>query len=274
MSIRKHRVFLFTLVLTMAAIVILMPFIWMIATSFMHSGESFSYPPRLIPRHFTLEQYQILFQRLQFTRNFLNSLAVASLLTLSSLTVNSLAGFAFAKYTFKGKRTLFSTFLATLAIPGQVGMLPIFLILRNLGLLNTYWALILPGSFSAFSIFFFRQYMITIPNDLIDSARIDGCSDFRIYWQIILPLTRPALVTLGLFTFLGSWNDFMWPLIVMSKDSMYTLPVALANLMGEHAPDTELMMAGSVVTTLPIMILFLFLQKSYITGLIAGSLKE
>jgi multiple sugar transport system permease protein len=274
MSIRKYKVLLFTFALIVSAIVILIPFIWMITTSFMRSGESFSYPPRFMPRHFTLEQYEILFQRLHFTRNFLNSLAVASLLTLSSLTVNSLAGFAFAKYVFKGKRTLFSTFLATMAVPGQVGMLPVFLILRNLGLLNTYWALILPGTFSAFSIFFFRQYMITIPNDLIDSARIDGCSDFRIYWQIILPLTRPALVTLGLFTFLGTWNDFMWPLIVMNKDSMYTLPVALANLMGEHAPDTELMMAGSVVTTLPIMILFLLLQKSYITGLIAGSLKE
>lgn len=271
---RKFKALFLTAIMTALAIVILVPFFWMVTTSFMHSGESFSHPPHFLPSHFTVEQYQILFQRLHFTRNFLNSLAIASLLTLSSLTVNSLAGFAFAKYMFKGKRALFSSFLATMAIPGQVGMLPVFLILRNLGLLNTYWALILPGTFSAFSVFFFRQYMITIPNDLIDSARIDGCSDFRIYWQIILPLSRPALVTLGLFTFLGTWNDFMWPLIVMNKDSMYTLPVALANLMGEHAPDTELMMAGSVVTTLPIMVLFLFLQKSYIAGLIAGSLKE
>ena len=161
-----------------------------------------------------------------------------------------------------------------MVIPAQVGMLPVFLILRQLGMLNTYWGLILPGAVSAFSIFFFRQYMSTIPTDLIDSARIDGCGDFRIYWQIMLPLARPALVTLGIFTFLGTWNDFMWPLIVLNRDTMYTLPVALANLMGEHAPDTELMMAGSVVTVIPIMILFLALQKSYMSGLIAGSLKE
>lgn len=195
-------------------------------------------------------------------------------MTVSSLFINSLAGFAFAKYNFKARRFMFTSFLVTMVIPGQVGMLPVFLILRQMGMLNTYWGLILPGTVSAFSIFFFRQYMSTIPTDLIDSARIDGCGDFKIYWRIMLPLARPALVTLGLFTFLGTWNDFMWPLIVMNKDSMYTLPVALANLMGEHAPDTELMMAGSVVTTLPVMILFLALQKSYVSGLVAGSLKE
>ncbi|MCL4509707.1 MAG: carbohydrate ABC transporter permease [Bacteroidetes bacterium] len=274
MKKRSVKSLALTSVVAVAVMLVLIPFFWMITTSFMKSGESFSYPPRFWPKAFTIQQYQILFQRLHFLRDFLNSFAVASLMTVSSLFINSLAGFAFAKYNFKARRFMFTSFLVTMVIPGQVGMLPVFLILRQMGMLNTYWGLILPGTVSAFSIFFFRQYMSTIPTDLIDSARIDGCGDFKIYWRIMLPLARPALVTLGLFTFLGTWNDFMWPLIVMNKDSMYTLPVALANLMGEHAPDTELMMAGSVVTTLPVMILFLALQKSYVSGLVAGSLKE
>lgn len=274
MKSRRIKSIALTSTLAVTALLVLVPFIWMITTSFMKSGESFSYPPKFWPEHFTLHQYAILFQRLHFLRDFMNSFAVASLMTVSSLFVNSLSGFAFAKYSFKGRRFVFTSFLATMVIPAQVGMLPVFLILRQMGMLNTYWGLILPGTVSAFSIFFFRQYMSSIPTDLIDSARIDGCSDFRIYWQIILPLAKPALVTLGIFTFLGTWNDFMWPLIVLNRDTMYTLPVALANLMGEHAPDTELMMAGSVVTVLPIMILFLALQKSYVSGLIAGSLKE
>ena len=274
MKERQIKSIAFTAVMALAAIIVLIPFFWMITTSFMKTGESFAYPPVFWPKKFTLEQYTILFKRLHFLRDFLNSFVVASLMTICSLFLNSLAGFAFAKYAFKGRKLIFTSFLATMVIPAQVGMLPVFLILRQMGMLNTYWGLILPGAVSAFSIFFFRQYMMTIPTDLIDSARIDGCSDFRIYWQIILPLARPALVTLGIFTFLGTWNDFMWPLIVLNRDTMYTLPVALANLMGEHAPDTELMIAGSVVTILPIMILFLALQKSYVSGLVAGSLKE
>ncbi len=274
MSHRKMKSVALTGALALIALLVLIPFLWMITTSFMKSGESFSYPPKFWPSTFTLHQYSILFKRLHFLRDFFNSLAAASLMTICSLFINSLAGFAFAKYSFKSRKFMFTSFLATMVIPAQVGMLPVFLILRQLGMLNTYWGLILPGTVSAFSIFFFRQYMSSIPTDLIDSARIDGCSDFRIYWQIMLPLARPALVTLGIFTFLGTWNDFMWPLIVMNRDTMYTLPVALANLMGEHAPDTELMMAGSVVTILPIMILFLALQKSYVSGLVAGSLKE
>jgi multiple sugar transport system permease protein len=271
---RKLKSVVLTICLSIAVIFVLIPFLWMITTSFMKTGESFTFPPRFLPQKISLVQYEVLFKRLNFLRDFVNSLAASSLMTLFSLFFNSLAGFAFAKYRFKGRKLLFTTFLATMVIPGQVGMLPVFLLLRELGLLNTYWGIVLPGAVSAFSIFFFRQYMYSIPDDLIDSARIDGCSDFRIYWQIMLPLARPALVTLGIFTFLGTWNDFMWPLIVMSKDSMYTLPVALSSLMGEHAQDTELMMAGSVVTTLPVMVIFLALQKSYVNGLIAGSLKE
>jgi len=255
-------------------VVVMLPFLWMVGTSLMRSGESLTFPPKFIPDEITFEQYKTLFSKLNFTRNFLNSLFVALLVTSVSLFINSLAGFAFAKYKFKGNKKIFSLLLATMAIPGQVTMMPVFLMLNKLGLLNTYWGLVVTGSSSVFAIFMFRQYLASIPDDIIESARIDGCSDFGIYWRIILPLAKPSLITLSIFTFMGSWNDFLWPLIVMSKESMYTLPVALANLFGEHLIDTELMMAGSVITILPILIIFLLLQKYYISGIMAGSVKE
>jgi multiple sugar transport system permease protein len=159
-------------------------------------------------------------------------------------------------------------------VPGQVTMLPLFLMLNKMGLLNTYWGILIPGMASIFGIFLIRQYASSLPDSLIEAARIDGAKDIEIYWKLILPLLRPVLVTLGVFTFMGTWNDFLWPLIVMTDDSMYTLPVAIGNLMGEHAQDTELMMAGSVLTVLPILIVFASVQKYYIQGIIAGSVKE
>jgi multiple sugar transport system permease protein len=152
-------------------------------------------------------------------------------------------------------------------------MLPLFLLLKELGLVNTYWGVILPGVASIFGIFLIRQYALGIPDDLLDAARIDGAGEFRIYRSVVLPLLAPILVTLAIFTFLAVWNDFMWPLIILTDDDMYTLPVALANLMGEHAQDVELMMAGSVLTVLPVLVLFLALQRYYIEGVMLGSVK-
>jgi multiple sugar transport system permease protein len=265
---------LINMVLIILLLIVVIPFIWMIGASLMKSGESSVFPPKLFPDNPVFSQYTTLFSKLNFSKNFLNSFIVSVTVTISSLFVNSLAGFAFAKYRFRGKKRLFTILLATLAIPGQVTMLPVFLILNKMQLLNTYWGLIITGTSSVFAIFLFKQFIQSIPDDLIESARIDGCSDFKIYWKIILPLTKPALITLSIFTFMGSWNDFLWPLIVMSKESMYTLPVALANLFGEHLIDTELMMAGSVITILPVLIVFLFLQRYYISGIMAGGIKE
>ncbi len=252
----------------------LLPFLWMIGASFMASGEASTFPPKLIPNHFTLEQYHLLFSRLNILRYFLNSTVLALGVTFISLLVNSMAGFAFAKFKFPGKNQLFAFLLSSMIIPGQVTMLPVFLLLKKLGLLNSYFGIILPGMASIFGIFLIRQYMVGIPDSLIDAARVDGASDFFIYWRIILPLARPVLVTLALFTFMGTWNDFLWPLIVMTREEMYTLPVALAILMGEHAPDPELMMAGAVITIIPIILVFLFLQKYYIQGILIGGVKE
>lgn len=252
----------------------LLPFFWMLSASFMPTGEASSFPPRFVPTHFTFRQYQFLFERMHLGRFFLNSLILAISVSLVSLFVNSLAGFAFAKYHFKGKHSLFTFLLSSMIIPGQVTMLPVFLLLNKLGLLNTYFGIIIPGMASIFGIFLIRQYLQGIPDSLIEAARIDGASDWKIYWRIILPLALPVLVTLTLFTFMGTWNDFLWPLIVMTNEDMYTLPVAISNLLGEHALDLELMMAGSVITILPVLMVFMLLQKYYIQGILLGGIKE
>ena len=259
---------LVTLLLLVAA-----PFGWMVAASLMPTGMASSTPPHFIPSPATLDQYRALFARLDFARPFFNSMLVSTLVTASSLIVNSLAGFAFAKYRFAGRDALFNGLLAAMVIPGQVTLLPVFLLLHWMGLLNTIWSLVIPGMASVFAIFLFRNQFAAIPEELIESARIDGASDWQIYWGLMLPLAQPIVITLALFTFLGTWNDFLWPLIVMSDHHAYTLPVALANLAGEHASDTELMMAGAVVTTLPVVVLFLALQRYSVEGLMAGAVK-
>jgi len=252
----------------------LVPFIWMLSASLMTEGGANQFPPRLFPDKITWEHYQRLFKQMNIIRYFINSVIISISITVISLILNSMAGFAFAKYRFPGKNRLFKLLLAAMGIPAQVTMLPLFLMLNRMGVINSYLGVIIPGMASIYGIFLIRQYIISIPDSLIEAARIDGASDFYIYWRLILPLAKPILVTLALFTFMGAWNDFLWPLIVMTKDSMYTLPVALANLMGEHAQDTELMMAGAVVTVFPVLIIFLVTQKYYIRGIMLGSVKE
>ncbi len=261
------------LLLILGAAVTLVPLVWMAAASFMPAGEANSYPPHFWPSDFTLEHYRALFTRLDVARYFLNSTLLALSVTAISLLVNAMAGYAFAKLRFRGRDRLFRGMLAALVIPVQVAMLPLFLLLEQLGLVNTYWGVIVPGMASIFGIFLVRQYALSVPDDLLDAARIDGASEFRIFWSIVLPLCRPILVTLALFTFLAVWNDFMWPLIILTDNDLYTLPVALANLVGEHVQDTELMMAGSVLTVLPVLVLFLALQRYYIEGVMLGSVK-
>jgi multiple sugar transport system permease protein len=246
---------------------------WMISASFMGAGEASSYPPRLVPRDPTLEHYRALFTRLNLGRYLLNSTLVAFAVTALSLLVNAMAGYAFAKLRFRGRDRTFRLLTTGLVIPVQVAMLPLFLLLKSMGMINSYWGVIIPGLASIFGIFLVRQYALSLPDDLLDAARMDGAGEFRIFWSVVLPVVRPILATLAIWTFLSTWNDFMWPLIVLSDERRYTLPVALAGLVGEHAQDTELMMAGSVLTVLPVLLVFLFLQRYYIQGVIAGSVK-
>ena len=251
----------------------LLPLLWMVSASFMQTGEASTSPPPLLPRHFTTAHYADLFGRLALGRYALNSAIVAVLTTTCALAINSSAGYAFAKLRFRGRDRTFRVLAAGLAIPVQVAMLPLFLMIKALGLVNNYGGVIIPGLASIFGIFLVRQYALAIPDDLLDAARIDGAGEFRVFRSIVLPTIRPVLATLALWTFLATWNDFMWPLIVLSDDRRYTLPVALAGLMGEHAQDVELMMAGAVITVLPVLILFLMLQRYYVEGVTEGSVK-
>lgn len=261
-------------VLVAAAALVAFPLLWMVSASLMSPGETSQSPPPLLPAEPTLANYRTLFSQLQMGRFLKNSTLVAVAITLFSLLANSMAGYAFAKLRFRGRERLFRGLIAALVIPAQVAMLPLFLILKSIGLVNTYAGVILPSVATIFGIFLVRQYALSVPDSLIEAARIDGASEFRIYRKIVLPLLRPILVTLAVFTFLASWNDFLWPLIVLADDDRYTLPVALASLSREHVQDNELMMAGSVVTVVPVLLLFLFLQRYYIEGIVLGGVKE
>lgn len=251
----------------------LVPMLWMLFASFMPAGEANTYPPHFLPSRATTEHYRALFTRLNLGRYALNSALVAGVVTVVSLAVNSMAGYAFAKLRFKGRDSIFRVLAAGLVVPVQVVMLPVFLLMKELGLVNTYAGVIIPTLASIFGIFLVRQYTQALPDELLDAARIDGAGEFRIYWEIVVPVIRPILATLAIWTFLSTWNDFMWPLIILTDDARYTLPVALANLVGEHAQDTELMMAGSVLTVLPVLVVFLALQRYYVAGITLGSVK-
>ncbi|HET6397278.1 MAG TPA: carbohydrate ABC transporter permease [Pseudoxanthomonas sp.] len=255
------------------AVVSLAPLLWMVSVSFMPAGEASRFPPPLLPSGSTLANYQALFARTGMGRNFANSLLVAGAITLGSLLVNTLAGYAFAKLRFRGRDRVFQLLLAALVVPAQVAMLPLFLMMKQLGLVNTFGGVIVPALAGVFGIFLVRQYARSIPDELLEAARIDGAGEWRIFFRIVLPMLKPVLVTLAIFTFMAAWNDFMWPLIVLTDQENYTLPVALASLSREHIMDVEMMMAGAVVTVIPVLLLFLLLQRYYIQGLLLGSVK-
>ena len=259
--------------LLVLALLSLAPLAWMLSVSFMPRGEAAQFPPPLLPSAPTFDNYRELFARTGMARYFANSLLVALSITGLSLLVNTMAGYAFAKLRFRGRERLFQWLLAALVVPAQVAMLPLFLLMKQLGLVNSYWGVILPAAAGVFGIFLVRQYARSLPDELIEAARIDGAGELRIFVRIVLPLLRPVLATLAVFTFMAAWNDFMWPLIVLTDQEHYTLPVALASLSREYIMDVELMMAGAVVTVLPVLGLFLLLQRYYVQGLLLGSVK-
>ncbi|MGN7158349.1 carbohydrate ABC transporter permease [Sphingomonas sp. SAFR-052] len=258
------------------------PLVYMVIVSFMPRGESGTLPIPLWPSRWSLENYHELLVRRQidgawFDYRILpalkNSIGIAMLATLFGLLLTVPAGYAFAKLRFRGRERLLKLLIAALVVPGQVAMLPLFLIFRHLGLVNSYAGVILPGLAGIFGVLFVRQATLAIPDELIDAARMDGASEMRIFRTIVLPLLTPVVVTLALFTFLASWNDFMWPLVILADQQRYTLPVAVAAIAREHAADGELMMAASVVTTMPVLLIFLLLQRYYLTGLLGGGVK-
>jgi len=262
--------------------VTLVPLVWMVTVSFMPRGASSHFPPPFWPERWSWENYYELLVRRNFDGAWFdyrivpalwNSLAVAAMATALGLLLTVPAGYAFAKLRFTGRERLLKVLIAALVVPGQVAMLPLFLLFKELGLVNSYAGVILPGLAGIFSLLFVRQAALSIPEEMLDAARLDGASEARIFRSIVLPLLAPITVTLALFLFLGSWNDFLWPLIILTDQHKYTLPVAVAAIVREHAADGELMMAAAVVMTLPVLLIFLPLQRYYISGLLSGSIK-
>ena len=260
-------------VLAAASMLALLPLLWMVSASFMPAGAASSYPPTWWPAEPTLAHYRHLLGEGGIGRAFVNSLGIACVSTMVSTLLNAAAGHAFAKLRFPGRDRVFALLLAALVIPGQVAMLPLFLMLKGMGLVNTWAGVLVPGLAGIFGIFLVRQVARSIPDELLEAARIDGASELRIFTLVMLPLLRPVLATLAVLAFLGSWNDFMWPLIVLTDGDLHTLPVALASMTREHVQDIEMMMAGAVITVLPVLLLFLALQRHYLEGLLMGSVK-
>ncbi len=245
----------------------LLPFLWMLSTSLKEPAEIFTYPPIWIPSRLAWENYAQAIAAMPFGRFYLNSLIVASSVTVLQLLTSSLAGFAFARLRFRGRDALFLLYLATLMIPFQVTMIPNFILVRYLRWYDTYQALILPPSFSAFSTFLMRQYFLSIPLDLDEAARVDGASSWRIWWQIILPLSGPVIAALTIFIFLNAWNDFLWPLVVTNSLEMRTLPVGLSTFQGQYNVQWNLLMAGSVIALVPVLAVYIAGQNWFVQGI-------
>jgi len=261
------------LVLSLGAIVMLTPLLQMITTSFKTSGEALRVPPTLLPEHASLDAYRTVLTQAPFGLWFRNSVLVAVSVTALILFTSSLAGYIFAKFKFPGRDLLFTLLLGTLMVPFPVILIPIYLIVNNLHLLNTLFALIVPSTVSAFGIFLMRQFIAAIPDDLIDAARLDGASEFGIYWRLIRPQLGPAMGALGIFTFLASWNDYLWPLIAINDQDKMTLPLALSFFNTAHSTRYDLVMAASVLVILPIIVVFLFFQRHFINAMVLSGVK-
>lgn len=262
------------LILTIGFIAVIAPFLWMVLGSFKGEGELRQVPPTWWPQSPTLDNYRDLFDKQNFPRYFLNSTLVAVVVTAGNLVFCSMLGYALAKLNFGGKRVVFGLVMGTLMVPGMVTFVPLFVLVANLGMVDSYPGLILPFLVTPFGVFLMRQFIVTLPDDLLDAGRVDGASELRIFRQIILPLCGPALATLGILTFLGSWNSFLWPLVVAQTQTHYTLPVALALFStGQNQVNYGLLLAGATVVVAPVLVVFLIFQRRFIEGIATTGIK-
>lgn len=261
------------LLLAMLCVIILYPFLWMLCSSFKTEADIMSWPPKLLWREFTTEAYESIWQRIPFMRYYGNTLLFAGGVTVISLALDTIAGYAFARLQFKGKNLLFALVLATLMIPFQVIMIPLFYEMFKLNLLNTFVGLILPRATNAFGIFMMRQFFVSLPKGLEEAARLDGCGEFKIFTSIMLPLCKPAVISLAIFHFMYNWNDLLYPLILTTRTEMRTLPAGLATFMGTHVIEHNVLMAGGVLTILPIFIAYCFAQKYFVQGIAMTGMK-
>ncbi len=268
--LKKALVYLFLVLISIAMVV---PLLWMFSSAFKPKAEIFTYPPTLVAGNPTIGNFFTLFEQRPFSTNLWNSFFIAASSTILALFFCSLAAFGFAKYQFPAREFLFLFLIATLIIPFHTTMIPLYVLYRRIGWIDKFWGLIFPGMANAFGIFFMRQYLIKLPDDFLDSARLDGCSEIKIFLYIILPIARPALTALGMIFFMGSWNNFLWPLIILKSKDMLTAVVALRGLSSGLRVPYDLIMAGSVLIVLPLVILFIVLQKQFIVGITSGAIK-
>lgn len=255
------------------AVIAMIPFLWMISTSLKSRGALMSIPIEWIPKDPTLNAYVTVFTRFPFIKCIGNSLFISVSYTVITLLSSSMAAFAFAKLHFPRANTLLSIYLATMMIPTQVTMIPLFVIINRLGLIDTYLSVISPSFFRAFAIFLLVQQMRTIPNDYMEAARIDGANIFQIYRRVILPLCKTSIATLSITTFMDSWNDYLWPLLMLTDNNKMTLPIALSTLNGQYNTEYNVLMAGSLISMIPIIIIYIFAQKYFKSGLMSGGIK-
>ncbi len=271
---RRRASILVTGVLAVGLMLVVMPFVWMLLSSFKDVEELAARPPTWLPSDPTTANYSSLFEQLDFARYFTNSAVVAGLVTVANLLFCSMLGYALAKLRFPGRRALFGLVMGTLLVPSAVTLVPMFVLMSRLNLINTFPALILPFAAGPFGVFLMRQFMGQIPDELLDAGRIDGAGEFYLFWRVALPLCGPALATLGILTFLASWNNFIWPLVVTTDQEMFTLPVALANFATDpNHPEPGVLMAGSAVLVLPVLAVFLVLQRFFTRGIAMTGLK-
>jgi alpha-1,4-digalacturonate transport system permease protein len=260
----------FLLVMTF---IILAPVLWFVLSSFKDATELGARPPKIFPTEWAFSNYTEAFQMYNYMRYFTNSVIVTSIATILTLIINSMAAYAFAKYNFRGRDGLFVMTLAMIMIPLQVILIPIYLVVSSLGLVNTYWGMIIPAAATPTGVFIIRQYMLTIPDELIEAARIDGAGEFRIFARIVLPLCRPALAVVAIFSILWRWNDFLWPLLIAQKEELYTLPVALALLNGQLVVPYNIVLAMSVMSIIPVLFMFVFMQRQIVQGIAQTGIK-
>ncbi|MCA0454817.1 MAG: carbohydrate ABC transporter permease [Chloroflexi bacterium] len=277
-SRQRFSALLLNILVAAGGIIVALPLVWMVTSSFKPLNEIYAYPPTLIPQEFTTRNYDRLFSDWPFWNWYGNSLIIAVISTVAVLFFTSLAGFGFAKYRFKGSRLLFIVLLASTMIPFQLILVPLYIVMSRLSWTNSYFALIIPFMAPALGIFLMRQFMVSIPTELIEAARIDGASEFGIYWRVMLPLARPALAAQAVLTFLASWNSFLWPLAVLRNRDFLTLPVGLSTMIGSvtagSEPPVGATMAAATLVSIPVILVFVAVQKQYVAGLTAASVKE
>lgn len=262
------------LLLAAGSITMILPFVWMLSSSLKSANEMYAVPPVWIPETILWQNYAYMFQNAPWGLYFLNTTKITLLVVLGQMIIVSMAAFAFSRIRFPGRDALFYLILGTMMIPYHVTMIPTFKIMKELGWLNTHWSLIVPALFSPFGVFLLRQFFLTIPKELEQAAMIDGCGFPRIFWHVILPNTTPALTTLAIFTFMGTWNDFLGPLIYLNDDHLKTLTLGLATFQGVYTTQWNYMMAGAVIVLLPVLLVYCFAQRYFVEGITMSGLKE